>query len=72
MVWPSSVVAILETFFINNRKTLHILEMFRSVTVFAQGLWFWQVSFQIKLFLLKSSEIWCSFLELKKKFYAYF
>jgi len=45
MVWPSSVVAILETFFINNRKTLHILEMFRSVTVFAQGLWFWQVAY---------------------------
>lgn len=45
MVWTSSVIALLETFFINQRKTLHVLEMLRSVTIIAQGIWFWQVAY---------------------------
>lgn len=45
MVWPSSAIAVMETFFINKRATLHILEMLRSVTIIAQGLWFWQAAY---------------------------
>ena len=44
MVWPSSLIAMMEALFINKRNILHLLEMLRTVTVIAQGLWFWQVS----------------------------
>jgi len=45
MVWPSSLIAMMEALFINKRNILHLLEMLRTVTVIAQGLWFWQVAY---------------------------
>ncbi|XP_039254941.1 transmembrane protein 45B-like isoform X1 [Styela clava] len=44
-VWPCALFALLEAFLINNRAVLHLLEMFHSILLIFQGVWFWMVAY---------------------------